>query len=110
MKPPQGNPLWAAIHPLIYAVKRRGHVRSQQVHQNDDSHALEQQLRSCDRVAEQENTFTGNCVAEPVFSAEILVLVGGAIPLAPVVPTSTRICGRLKCVQEEEHSSRVNMH
>ena len=32
--------------------------------------------------------------------AEILVLVGGAILPAPVLPASTRISARLKCVQE----------
>ena len=37
--------------------------------------------------------------------AEIVVLVGGAIPPAPAVPASTNISVRLKRVQED--SSRV---
>ena len=39
--------------------------------------------------------------------AEILVLDGGAILPAPVVPASTRICARLK--HDQEHSSRMNV-
>ena len=38
--------------------------------------------------------------------AEFLVLVGGAIPPAPVVPTSTRISARMKYVQG--HNSAVS--
>ena len=39
--------------------------------------------------------------------AEILVLVGGAIPPAPAMPDSTRISARLKRIQG--HSSPVNI-
>ena len=38
-----------------------------------------------------------NCAPEHVFIlSEIILLVGGAVPPAPVVPTSTRISARLK--------------
>ena len=48
------------------------------------------------------------CVPEHVSAlAEILVLVGGAIPPAPAVPASTMISTRLECVQG--HSSRVHV-
>ena len=40
-------------------------------------------------------------------STAIVVLLGGAILPAPVLPASTRISGRLKRVQE--HSARVNV-
>ena len=40
--------------------------------------------------------------------AEILILVGDVIPLAPAVPASTRISDRMKC--DQEHVSRVNVH
>ena len=54
-------------------------------------------------------TFTGElCSRTHFMQAEILVLVGGPFPAAPVVTSSTMISGRLKLVQE--HASAVNMH
>ena len=53
--------------------------------------------------------FTGEtCPWTHFILAEILVLAGGTIPLAPAVPASTRISARLKRVQE--HSSPVDTH
>ena len=54
-------------------------------------------------------TFSGELCPRTRFSlAEILVLAGCAILLAPAVPASTRISARLKRVQE--HRSRQGEH
>ena len=46
------------------------------------------------------------CARTHFIQAEILVLVGGAIPPAPAAPASTMISARLKRVQEPAQSTR----
>ena len=61
------------------------------------------------RMSSKLNMFMGElCSLTHCSLADILVLADGTILPAPVMPSSTRILARLKCVQK--HSLPVNTH